>query len=55
MREKTQISKMRNEKWEITANTKKMQGIIRDYFDVHLQDGQISRYLGPSKSEPRRF
>jgi hypothetical protein len=33
MREKTQISKIRNEKREITTNTKEIQGIIRDYFE----------------------
>jgi hypothetical protein len=32
-REKTQINKIRNEKGEITANTKEIQGIIRDYFE----------------------
>jgi hypothetical protein len=32
-REKTQISKIRNEKGEITANTLEIQGIIRDYFE----------------------
>jgi hypothetical protein len=32
-REKTQISKIRNKKGEITTNTKKIQGIIRDYFE----------------------
>jgi hypothetical protein len=32
-REKTQISKIRNEKGEITTNTKEIQGIIRDYFN----------------------
>jgi translation elongation factor EF-G len=31
-REKTQISKIRNAKWEITTNTTEIQGIIRDYF-----------------------
>jgi hypothetical protein len=31
-REKTQISKIRNAKGEITTNTMKIQGIIRDYF-----------------------
>jgi hypothetical protein len=30
-REKTQINKIRNEKGEITTNTKEIQGIIRDY------------------------
>jgi hypothetical protein len=32
-REKTQISKIRNAKGEITANTKEIQGIIRYYFE----------------------
>jgi hypothetical protein len=32
-REKTQICKIRNAKREITTNTKKIQGIIRDYFE----------------------
>jgi hypothetical protein len=32
-REKTQISKIRNEKGEIMTNTKEIQGIIRDYFE----------------------
>jgi hypothetical protein len=32
-REKTQISKIRNEKGEITTNTMEIQGIIRDYFE----------------------
>jgi hypothetical protein len=31
-KEKIQISKIRNEKGEITTNTKEIQGIIRDYF-----------------------
>jgi hypothetical protein len=31
-REKTQISKFRNEKGELTTNTMEIQGIIRDYF-----------------------
>jgi glutamyl-tRNA reductase len=31
-REKTQISKIRNAKWEITINTTEIQEIIRDYF-----------------------
>jgi hypothetical protein len=33
-REKTQISKIRNAKGEITTNTKEIQGIIRDYFET---------------------
>jgi hypothetical protein len=32
-REKTQISKIRNTKGEITTNTMKVQDIIRDYFE----------------------
>jgi hypothetical protein len=32
-KEKTQISKMRNTKGEITTNTMEIQGIIRDYFE----------------------
>jgi hypothetical protein len=32
-REKTQISRIGNKKGKITTNTKKIQGIIRDYFE----------------------
>jgi hypothetical protein len=32
-KEKTQISKIRNAKGEITTNTKEIQGIIRDFFE----------------------
>jgi hypothetical protein len=32
-REKTQINKIKNEKGEITTNTKEILGIIRDYFE----------------------
>jgi hypothetical protein len=32
-REKTQISKIRNSKVEITINTMEIQEIIRDYFE----------------------
>jgi hypothetical protein len=31
--EKTQINKIRNEKWEITAKTKEIHAIIRGYFE----------------------
>jgi hypothetical protein len=31
-REKTQISRNRTAKWEITTNTMEVQEIIRDYF-----------------------
>jgi hypothetical protein len=51
-RENTQISKIRNEKEEITTNTKNIQGIIRDYFeDLYsinwkiLKKWKISRYV----------
>jgi hypothetical protein len=37
-KEKTQISKIRNEKWEITTNTKEIQGIITDYFEKLYSD-----------------
>jgi hypothetical protein len=32
-RENSQISKLRNENWEITTNTTEIQGIIRDYIE----------------------
>jgi hypothetical protein len=32
--EKTKITKIRNAKGEITINTKEIQGIIRDYFEM---------------------
>jgi hypothetical protein len=32
-REKSQINKIRNQKMEITTNTKEIQGINRDYFE----------------------
>jgi hypothetical protein len=32
-KEKTQINEIRNEKGEITTNTKTIQGIIRDYIE----------------------
>jgi hypothetical protein len=35
-REKTQNSKIRNEKGEITTNTKEIQGIFRDYFENYI-------------------
>jgi hypothetical protein len=31
---KTQISKIRKEKGEITTNTKEIQGIIKDHFEI---------------------
>jgi hypothetical protein len=32
-REKTQIGKIRNAKWDITTNTMEIQDIVRDYFE----------------------
>jgi hypothetical protein len=32
-KKKTQINKIRNEKWEIAPNNKEIQGIIRDYLE----------------------
>jgi hypothetical protein len=58
-REKTQISKIRNAKGEITTNTMEIQEIIRDYFESlysnKFENGQISRNLQPPKTEPRRY
>jgi hypothetical protein len=36
-RKRTQINKIKNEKGEITTNTKKIWGIIRDYFKTYIQ------------------
>jgi hypothetical protein len=48
-REKTQITKVRNAKGEITTNTMEAQEIIRDYFEkLNLKifkKWQVSRYL----------
>jgi hypothetical protein len=58
---KTQISKIRNAKGDITTNTMEIQEIIRDYFENKVQiwkfwrNGQISTYLWPSKIEPRGY
>ena len=32
-RERTQINKIRNERWEITIDTKKIQRIVRKYYE----------------------
>jgi hypothetical protein len=37
-REKTQVSKIRNAKVEITTKTTEIQGIIRDYFENLYSD-----------------
>jgi hypothetical protein len=42
MREKTQISKIRNSKEEITTNTMKIQEIIREYFEKFEE---VDRFL----------
>jgi hypothetical protein len=51
-KEKTQISKIRNTKGEMTINIVEIQGIITEYFQnlysnqfENLENGQISRYL----------
>jgi hypothetical protein len=57
--EKTQISKIRNTKREITANTTDIQEIIRDYFENLYPNKfenleEMDRFLDsrPSKIEP---
>jgi hypothetical protein len=54
MRKKmTQINNIRNKKREITTNTKKIQGIVRDYFESLYSNklkyigeiDKISRYI----------
>ena len=32
-RERAQINKIRNEKWEVTTDTTEIQRIIRDYYE----------------------
>jgi hypothetical protein len=45
-RGKTQISKIRNTKGEITTNTMEVQEIIRDYFEnLYSNKFENSRYL----------
>jgi hypothetical protein len=44
MRKKTQISKLRNEKGEITMNTKEIQAVIRGYFE-NLQSNKLDNLL----------
>jgi hypothetical protein len=61
-KEKTQINKIRNKKGAITTNTKE---IIRDndYFEnlyskkiiKSTRSRHISRYIQPSKTEPRGY
>jgi glutamate synthase domain-containing protein 3 len=43
-REKTQNSKIRNEKWEIPTNTKGIQEIISDYFE-NLDSNKLKKIL----------
>jgi hypothetical protein len=47
-REKTQIHKIRNEKGEITTNTKEIQGINRDYF-ADLYSNELENLEGMDK------
>jgi hypothetical protein len=47
-REKTQISKIRNEKGQITTNIKEIQGIIRDYFE-NLYSNKLENLEGMDK------
>jgi hypothetical protein len=49
MREKTQNSKIRNAKGNITTNTMEIQGIIRDYFE-NLYSNKVENL-----EEPRRY
>jgi hypothetical protein len=42
-REKTQINKIRNKKGEITANTKEIEGTIRDYFE-NLYSNKLKKW-----------
>jgi hypothetical protein len=61
-REKTQISKIRNEKGEITKNIQEIQIIIKDYFENLYSNKlenleEMHKFLDTmtSKSEPRRY
>jgi hypothetical protein len=52
-REKTQISKIRNAKGEITTNTTEIQEIIRDYFEIQYSSKienleEMDRFLDTS-------
>jgi hypothetical protein len=62
-REKTQISKIRNQKGQITTNIMEIQGIIRDYFEnlcsnklknLEEMDKFLDTYDHP-KTEPRGY
>jgi uncharacterized protein YaaR (DUF327 family) len=53
-REKSQISKIRNAKREITTKTKEIQGITRDLYSkkfANLEEMDKFLYLCPSKIE----
>jgi hypothetical protein len=61
-RQKTQISKIRNAKGEITTNTSEIQEIIRDYFESlhsnkceNLEERERFLEIQPPKTEPRRY
>jgi hypothetical protein len=62
-REKSQISKIRNKKGEMTMNTREIQGIIRDYTEKLYSNEfenpkEIDKFLDTydhQKSEPRAY
>jgi hypothetical protein len=61
--EKTQITKIRNEKGDITTNTKEIQRIIRDYFENLYSNKlenleEMNKFLdtyNQPKTEPRGY
>jgi GTP1/Obg family GTP-binding protein len=58
-REKTQISKIRKAKREMTRNTMEIQGIIRDYFENiysnKFENLEEMEKFWPSEIEPRGY
>jgi hypothetical protein len=50
-REKTQISKMRNAKGEITTNIMELQEIIRDYYNLKEMNRFLDTYDHPKLKE----
>ena len=59
-RQKNQISKIRNEKREVTIDNEEIQRIIRDQYELYgnkmdnLEEKQILRKVQSSKTEPGR-
>ena len=60
-RDKNQISKIRNEKGEVTTDNAEIQRIIREYYEQlygnkidNGRNGQILRKIQSSKTEPGR-